>query len=61
MLRDQDCAPLSSTSERADTLHRLRANEEGSGLPGAILSERSEQSNAERASNTAQRGATPSP
>jgi hypothetical protein len=40
---DQDCVPLSWTRERADTLFRLRASEEGSGFQA--------QSSASEASN----------
>ena len=46
---DQDLRTAAWTSEGADPLFRLRASEEGSGYPSAILSERSEQSDAERA------------
>jgi hypothetical protein len=44
--RDQDCAPLSWTSERADTLF-LCEREEGSGFQAQSSASEGEQSNTE--------------
>ena len=42
MCRVGSGAPLSWTNEGADTLFRLRASEEGSGLPRGIRAERAQ-------------------